>query len=128
VNLINFFERGIGKIPDAVLSRLVDHKNLGIHTEMMSDGVLQLVDKGVITNAKKNIHPGSIVTGFAVGSKNLYDFFDNNPFVRFLDTAYVNNPATIARNSKVTAINSLIEVNFAFIFTKFSKIFLYRLI
>jgi len=104
-------QKGIGKIPDAVLSRLQDHKNLGIHTEMLSDGILNLIDKGVITNAKKSAHPGSIVTGFAVGSKKLYDFFHENPVMRFLDIAYVNNPTVIARNSKVTAINSLIEID-----------------
>jgi acyl-CoA hydrolase len=103
-------QMGIGKIPDAVLARLREHKNLGIHTEMLSDGILDLVDRGVITNAKKAIHPGNIVTGFAVGSRKLYDFVHDNPFVRFLDIAYVNNPTVIGRNSKVTAINSLIEV------------------
>lgn len=109
------FIRGIGKIPDAVLSRLGHHKNIGIHTEMLSDGILELVQKGVITNAKKSLNPGNIVTGFAVGSKRLYDFVDNNAFFRFLDISYVNNPTIIGRNSKVTAINSLIEVN-SFIF------------
>jgi acyl-CoA hydrolase len=104
-------QMGIGKIPDAVLGRLHSHKNLGIHTEMLSDGILDLVDKGVITNAKKSIHPGNIVTGFAVGTQKLYDFFHENPFVRFLDIAYVNNPTVIGRNSKVTAINSLIEID-----------------
>lgn len=110
-NQFYYFFRGIGRIPDAVLSRLCDHKNLGIHTEMLSDGVLNLVKKGAVTNAKKAIHPGSVVTSFAVGSRRLYDFLDDNPFTRFLDTAYVNNPTVIGKNDNVTAINSIIEID-----------------
>src|SRR5690606_41103379 len=83
----------------------------GIHTEMFSDGVVELVDKGVITDRYKKIHPGAIVSSFAIGTKKLYDFLDNNLLVRMLDIEYVNKPTNIARNPKVTAVNSAIEVD-----------------
>jgi 4-hydroxybutyrate CoA-transferase len=102
---------GIGSIPDAVLSFLHNHKNLGIHTEMFSDGIIPLVEKGVITGNNKTVHPGKIVTGFVMGSKKLYDFVDDNQGVVFLDIAYVNDTDVIRRNPKVTAINSAIEVD-----------------
>lgn len=104
-------QMGIGGIPNAVLKCLTSHNDLGIHTEMFSDGVIDLVEKGVITNRHKKIHPGAIVSSFAIGSQKLYDFIDNNLLVRMLDIEYVNNPGTIARNPKVTAINSAIEVD-----------------
>jgi len=104
-------QMGIGGIPNAVLKCLTDHQNLGIHTEMFSDGVIDLVEKEIITNKLKKIHPGAIVSSFAIGTKKLYDFIDNNLLVRMLDIEYVNDPHTISRNPKVTAINSAIEVD-----------------
>jgi acyl-CoA hydrolase len=102
---------GIGAIPQATLAALGDHHRLGIHTEMISDGVLDLVEKGVVTGEAKRVHPGKIVAGFAIGSRRLYDFLDDNPLVAMLDMAYINEPANIRRNPKVTAINSAIEVD-----------------
>jgi 4-hydroxybutyrate CoA-transferase len=102
---------GIGAIPQATLAVLGDHHRLGIHTEMLSDGIVDLVEKGVITGEAKRVHPGKIVAGFALGSRRLYDFLDDNPLVAMLDIAYVNDTAVIRRNPKVTAINSAIEVD-----------------
>lgn len=104
-------QMGIGGIPNAVLKCLKDHKDLGIHTEMFSDGVIDLVKKEIINNRHKKIHPGAIVSSFAIGSQKLYDFIDNNLLVRMLDIEYVNDPHTISKNPKVTAINSAIEVD-----------------
>ena len=104
-------QMGIGAIPDAVLASLTGHKRLGIHTEMFSDGVIDLVEKGVITNEKKTIHPGKIVATFVIGTRRLYDFVDDNPYIQMLDAAYVNDTAVIRKNPKVTAINSAIEVD-----------------
>jgi 4-hydroxybutyrate CoA-transferase len=102
---------GIGAIPQATLAALGDHHRLGIHTEMISDGVVDLVERGVVTGESKRVHPGKVVAGFAIGSKRLYDFLDDNPLVAMLDMAYVNDTAVIRRNPKVTAINSAIEVD-----------------
>jgi acyl-CoA hydrolase len=102
---------GIGAIPDATLAALTGHHRLGIHTEMLSEGVVDLVERGVITGEEKRIHPGKIVAGFALGGRKLYDFLDDNPLVAMLDIAYVNNTEVIRRNPKVTAINSAIEVD-----------------
>lgn len=102
---------GIGSIPDAVLSFLEDYKDLGIHTEMFSDGVIPLVEKGVITNARKTLHRGKIVAGFVMGSRKLYDFIDNNPMVEFHPTEYTNDPFIIARNERMISINGAIEVD-----------------
>ncbi len=102
---------GIGAIPQATLAALGDHHRLGIHTEMISDGIVDLVEKGVITGEAKRVHPGKIVAGFAIGSKRLYDFIDDNPLVAMSDMAYVNAVEVIRRNPKVTAINSAIEVD-----------------
>ncbi len=102
---------GIGAIPQATLAALGDHHRLGIHTEMISDGVVDLIEKGVVTGENKRVHPGKVVAGFAFGSKRLYDFLDDNPLVSMLDMAYVNDTAVIRRNPKVTAINSAIEVD-----------------
>jgi len=102
---------GVGAIPDATLAALSSHHRLGIHTEMLSDGVVDLVEKGVITGEAKRIHPGKVVASFAIGSRRLYDFLDDNPLVQMLDVAYVNDTAVIRRNPKVTAINSAIEVD-----------------
>lgn len=104
-------QMGIGAIPDAVLAALGSHRRLGIHTEMFSDGIIDLVEKGVITGEAKKIHQGEIVAGFAVGSRRLYDFMDDNPVIRMLDIAYVNDTAVIRRNPQVTAINSALEVD-----------------
>ncbi len=104
-------QMGIGAIPNAVLKALTNHKNLGIHTEMFSDGVIPLVENGVINNSKKRVHPGKIVGGFVMGTKKLYDFIDDNPQVAMLNIAYVNDTAVIRRNPKVTAINSAIEID-----------------
>lgn len=104
-------QMGIGSIPDAVLAELGHHKDLGIHTEMFSDGIVDLVEKGVINGANKASMRGKIVTGFAVGSRRLYDFMDDNPMVQMRDTSFTNNTFVIARNPKVTAINSAIEID-----------------
>ncbi|MCP9290591.1 acetyl-CoA hydrolase/transferase family protein [Gracilimonas sediminicola] len=104
-------QMGIGAIPNAVLKSLTNHKDLGVHTEMFSDGVIELVEKGIINGRKKKIHPGKIVSGFVMGSKKTYDFIDDNPAVAMLDIAYINDTAVIRRNPKVTAINSAVEVD-----------------
>ncbi|MEO5943610.1 MAG: acetyl-CoA hydrolase/transferase C-terminal domain-containing protein [Ferruginibacter sp.] len=104
-------QMGIGTIPDAVLKYLTTHKNLGVHTEMLSNGIIKLVDDGIINNKNKMIHPGKTVTSFALGNRKLYDYLDDNPSFAFLDIDYVNNPHVIRRNPKVIAINSAIEVD-----------------
>ena len=104
-------QMGIGAIPNVVLSNLGNHKNLGIHTEMFSDGVLPLYESGVITGKEKQIKTGKIVTCFALGSQKLYDFVNENPVVHFKEAAYTNDTAIIRRNPKVTAINSAIEID-----------------
>jgi acyl-CoA hydrolase len=104
-------QMGIGNIPDAVLKNLTGHKNLGIHTEMFSDGVIPLIKSGVINNAKKKLYNGHTVTSFILGSRALYDFVDDHPLIKFLNVSYVNDPRTIALNPKVTAINSAIEID-----------------
>jgi acyl-CoA hydrolase len=102
---------GIGAIPDAVLKSLTNHKGLGVHTEMFSDGIIPLVEKGVITNEYKKIRPGKIVTTFVAGTRKLYDFVDDNPAVVFLDVTFVNDSAVIRQNKKVVAVNSAIEID-----------------
>ncbi|MFT5708187.1 MAG: acyl-CoA hydrolase/GNAT superfamily N-acetyltransferase, partial [Oceanospirillaceae bacterium] len=102
---------GIGKIPDAVLCYLSDHKDLGIHTEMFSDSIIDLVKSGVINNRKKTFHTGKVITSFCMGTKALYDFVDNNPHIEFYPSEYVNAPANIARNDNMVSINSAIEVD-----------------
>jgi acyl-CoA hydrolase len=104
-------QMGIGTIPDAVFKSLHNHKDLGIHTEMCSDGVVDLFEKDIINNTKKRIHPYKAVTGFAVGTNRLYNYVNNNPAFAFLDIDYVNDPHVIRRNPKVIAINSAIEVD-----------------
>lgn len=104
-------QMGIGAIPDAVLHSLTNHRNLGIHTEMCSDGIIDLVEKDVINNKYKTVHPGKSVVGFALGSRKLYDYVDDNPAFAFLDISYVNDPTVIRRNKKMVAINSAIEVD-----------------
>jgi len=104
-------QMGIGAIPDSVLNSLTNHKNLGIHTEMMSDGIIPLVESGVINNSLKKKHRGKIATGFVIGSRKLYDFIDDNPQVVMLSSDYVNDVTVIRQNPKVTAINSAIEID-----------------
>jgi len=102
---------GIGTIPDAVLNYLGEFKDLGVHTEMFSDGLIPLVEKGVITNARKTLHRGKIVASFVMGSRRLYDFIDDNPLIEFHPTEYTNDPFVIAQNDKMISINSAIEVD-----------------
>lgn len=104
-------QMGIGGIPNVVLNNLTNHKRLGIHTEMFSDGILPLIEKGVITGEEKEIKTGKLVTCFAVGSPKLYDFVDDNPLVHFKEAAYTNDTTIIRKNPKVTAINSAIEID-----------------
>lgn len=104
-------QMGIGAIPDAVLAALTGHRDLGVHTEMFSDGLVDLVERGVVTGEKKRVHPGKIVATFVMGTRRVYDFLDDNPLVAMLDVAYVNDTAVIRRNPKVVAINSAIEVD-----------------
>ncbi len=102
---------GIGNVPNAILACLMDHKDLGVHTEMFSDGLLPLVEKGVITNRYKKKHKGKIVTSFVLGSRKLYDFVDDNPMVAFLDIDYVNDSKVIRANPRAVSINSAIEID-----------------
>jgi acyl-CoA hydrolase/GNAT superfamily N-acetyltransferase len=102
---------GIGTIPDAVLQFLTDFKGLGVHTEMFSDGIIPLVERGVIDNSQKTLHRGKIVASFVMGSRRLYDFIDNNPLVEFHPTEYTNDPFIIAQNDRMISINSAIEVD-----------------
>jgi acyl-CoA hydrolase len=94
-----------------VLASLGQHKRLGIHTEMFSDGVIPLVESGVITGEEKRVHPHKIVATFAMGTRKLYDFIDDNPEIAMIDVQYVNDTAVIRRNPKVTAINSAVEID-----------------
>ncbi len=102
---------GIGAIPDAVLLFLKDKKDLGIHSEMFSDGVVELVEAGVITNKRKNYHQGVSVANFLMGTKRLYDFVDHNPDVMIAPADYVNNPRIIAQNDNLVSINSCVQVD-----------------
>lgn len=104
-------QMGIGQIPDAVLRQLKDHQHLGIHTEMFSDGVIDLFDSEVIDNSNKAIHPGKLVAGFVMGSNRLYDFVDDNADVALLDIEYVNSINTISRNDQVVSINSALQID-----------------
>ncbi|MDB5206399.1 MAG: acetyl-CoA hydrolase/transferase [Flavisolibacter sp.] len=104
-------QMGIGTIPDQVLKNLGHLKNLGIHTEMLSDGVIPLIQNGVINNSRKKLNRGRTVTGFMAGTRTLYDFVDDNPSVRVMDIAYVNDTSIIRQNPKVTAINSALELD-----------------
>lgn len=104
-------QMGIGGIPDAVLRSLTNHKGLGIHTEMFSNGVLPLIESGVITNEHKKKHRGRVATGFIVGNRKLYDFVDDNPLITMLSSDYVNDVSVIRTNPKMTAINSAIEID-----------------
>jgi 4-hydroxybutyrate CoA-transferase len=102
---------GIGAIPDAVLKFLFEKKDLGIHTELFSDGIIDLVEAGVLTNARKTLHPGKIIAGFIIGTKRLYNWVDDNPLIELHPTEHVNDPFVIAQNDRMVAINSAIEVD-----------------
>lgn len=104
-------QMGIGSIPDAVLASLTNHKELGVHTEMFSDGIIPLIEKGIVTNQHKRKYRNKTVTSFLLGSRRLYDFVDDNPAVAALNIDYVNDTSVIRTNPKVTAINSAIEVD-----------------
>ncbi len=104
-------QMGIGTIPDSVLYYLRDKRDLGIHTEMFSDGMMHLVELGVITNMKKSLHRGKIIAAFCMGSKKLYEFVDNNPFIEFHPVSYTNDPFVIAQNDRMVSINSALEVD-----------------
>ena len=102
---------GIGKIPSATLKYLCNHKDLGIHSEMLTDSIIELLESGAITNKKKTFHPGKIVTSFAIGTRQLYDLIDSNPHIEFYPSSYVNKPTNIAKNDNMVAINSALEVD-----------------
>lgn len=104
-------QTGIGGIPDAVLPFLMDRKDLGVHSELVSDGVMPLIEAGVINGARKNFKPRKIILGFALGTERLFEFIDNNPIFEFHPTAYTNDPGLIARNDKMVAINSALQVD-----------------
>lgn len=104
-------QMGVGTIPDAVLQCLGNHKDLGIHTEMLSDGVIKLIADDVVNNKYKTIHKNKTITSFCFGTRRLYDYIDDNPSFSFLDVSYVNNPKIIGKNTKQISINSAIEVD-----------------
>jgi len=104
-------QMGIGAIPDAVLKYLFNKKDLGVHSELFSDGVIDLVEAGVLTSARKSLHPGKIVAGFILGTKKLYDWVDDNALIELHRTEYINDPFVIAQNERMVAINSAIEVD-----------------
>lgn len=104
-------QMGIGGIPDAALHYLTNHKNLGVHTEMLSDGIIDLVERGVVNGMNKHTEFGKIVAGFAFGTRKIYDFIDENPIVNMMDVGYTNDTRIIRQNPKVTAINSAIEID-----------------
>lgn len=104
-------QMGIGTIPDAVLRQLSGHKGLGVHTEMFSDSLIPLVEKGVVTNEHKQVGRGKIVTSFILGTRKVYDFADNNPYINCMNVSFVNDSDVIRRNPKVVAINSAIEID-----------------
>ncbi|GBD86920.1 succinyl-CoA:coenzyme A transferase [bacterium BMS3Abin03] len=104
-------QMGIGAIPDAVMKYLSEKKDLGIHTEMFSDGIINLVEDGIINGEQKTLHPGKIIAGFVIGTKRVYNFINNNPVIEFHPQEYVNDPFIIAKNKKMVAINSAIEID-----------------
>ena len=104
-------QTGIGGIPDSVLPFLMDRKDLGVHSELVSDGVIPLIEAGVITGARKNFKPRKIIVGFVLGSRKMFDFVDNNPMFELHPTAYTNHPASIGRNNNMVAINSALQID-----------------
>ena len=104
-------EFGIGRIPQALLGFLKGKKDLGIHTEMVTDGVIDLIESGAVTGARKTIDQGKVVASFALGTKRLYDYIDNNPLFAFHPTEYVNDPSIIRQQNKMVAVNTALEVD-----------------
>jgi acyl-CoA hydrolase len=104
-------QTGIGGIPDAVLPFLMDRRDLGVHSELVSDGAMPLIDAGVITGARKNFKPRKIILGFVLGSKQMFEYVNDNPIFEFHPTAYTNDPALIARNDNMVAINSALQID-----------------
>ncbi|MFA6471819.1 MAG: acetyl-CoA hydrolase/transferase C-terminal domain-containing protein, partial [Candidatus Latescibacterota bacterium] len=104
-------QAGIGRIPNAVLKHLADKRNIGVHSEMFSDGIIDLYEAGVINNNQKTFHPGKVIAAFCIGTKRLYDTIDNNPIFEFYPTDYVSDPRNISRNDNMVAINSALEVD-----------------
>ncbi len=104
-------QMGIGTIPDSVLFELLHHRDLGVHSEMVSDGIIELIEKGVINGTRKSLHRGKVVTSFALGTQRLYDFIDDNPLFEFYPNEYSNDPFVIARNTRMVAINAALEVD-----------------
>ena len=104
-------QMGIGEIPEAVLGALRDHQDLGVHSEMVPDGIIELIQTGVVNNEKKTIHPHKVITAFVLGTKPLFDFLHNNPIFEFHPTAYTNDPFIIAQNDRMVAINSALEID-----------------
>ena len=104
---------GIGSLPDAICIYLKDKKNLGIHSEMISDGVMELIQRGIVNNSEKTIHKGKVVAAFAMGTRELYDFMDDNPMFQLMDGAYVNDASIIAQNPKMISINACVEIDFS---------------
>lgn len=102
---------GIGAIPNAVLKFLNDKKDLGVHSEMLSDGIVDLIEQGVVTNDAKTFLPGKVVVGFVIGSQRLYDFVDNNPLIEFQTTDFINDPFVISKNDRMTAVNSALQID-----------------
>jgi acyl-CoA hydrolase/GNAT superfamily N-acetyltransferase len=104
-------QMGIGTIPDSILASLYNKKDLGVHTEMLSDGVIDLVEAGVLTNARKTLHRGKMIASFVMGTQRLYDWVDNNPFIEFRPSDYVNDPFVVSQNDNMVAVNSALEVD-----------------
>ncbi|RMG83528.1 MAG: acetyl-CoA hydrolase/transferase family protein [Chloroflexi bacterium] len=104
-------QMGIGGIPDAVLRRLTNHRDLGIHTELFSDGVMEMIEAGIITNARKTLLPGKVVAGFVIGTRKLYRYIHDNPIFELRPTEFVNDPFIVARNDRMVSINSALEVD-----------------
>jgi 4-hydroxybutyrate CoA-transferase len=104
-------QMGIGAIPNTVLKYLYDKRDLGVHTELFSDGVIDLVEAGVLTSSRKSLHPGKIIAGFILGTQQLYDWVNDNPLIELHPTEYVNDPFVIAQNERMVAVNSAIEVD-----------------
>lgn len=104
-------QMGIGAIPDAVLAELANHRELGVHTEMFSDGLIDLIERGVVTNQHKKVCPGKTLVSFVMGSQRLYDFIDQNPIIEFRESAFTNDTTLIRKNPRATAINSAVEVD-----------------
>jgi acyl-CoA hydrolase len=104
-------QMGIGGIPDSVLGRLANHRDLGVHSEMVSDGVIPLIEKGVLNGRRNTLHPGKLMAGFVLATRDLFDFIDDNPLFEFQPTSYVNDPHVIAQNDRMVAINSALQVD-----------------